>query len=260
MESLEEAAGRIAAAAGSCVLCVDFDGTLAEIVEDPATAVALPQIPELLQRAASSLGRVAVISGRPLAFLEAALAKAPDVSLFGLYGAEARQRDRALANPTIPQDGAARARLDRAIAELEDEAGGIELERKGLSVVVHWRQVPDRADELDALGRAVGERQGLEVLAGKMALELAVPGIGDKGQALRRLAEGMRTACFVGDDRGDLAAFAVLDELADAGLEVIRVAVRSPESPAELVAAADLVVEGPQGTRAFLEAIVAKRG
>lgn len=257
-DSLNEVARQIAAAAQSCVLCVDFDGTLAEIVDDPATAIALPKIPQLLQRAASSLSRVAVISGRPLSFLETALAGAPDLWLFGLYGAESSRRDGALTKPTSRKDHPALARLERAIAELE--AKGVELERKGLSVVVHWRQVPERAAELDGLARAIGERHGLCVLAAKMALELAVPGIGDKGQALRRMAEGLRTACFVGDDRGDLAAFAVLDELAGTGLAAIRVAVHSPESPAELLAAADLVVEGPEGTQALLEAIVAELG
>lgn len=256
--SLGEVARLIGEAGESCVLCIDFDGTLAEIVDDPASAVALPGIPGLLERAASSLGRVAVVSGRPLAFLETALGKVPDVLLFGLYGAEARRRDGALANGSSPVPHSARARLDGAMAELDAMAPGIELERKDLSVVVHWRQAPERAAELDALGRGVAKRHGLEVLAAKMALELAVPGVGDKGHVVRRLATGMRTACFVGDDRGDLAAFAALGELAGAGLQAIRVAVQSPESPAELVAAADLVVEGPAGTRALLQAIVAE--
>jgi trehalose 6-phosphate phosphatase len=56
-----------------------------------------------------------------------------------------------------------------------------------------------------------------------------------------------------GDDLGDLAAFAAAAQLAAAGGDGLRVAVRSAEAPPELLAQADLVVEGPPGLLAFLE-------
>jgi hypothetical protein len=51
----------------------------------------------------------------------------------------------------------------------------------------------------------------------------------------------------VGDDHGDLAAFAAIAAWAGAGTGrvALRVAVASEESPPALLAAADLVVEGP---------------
>jgi trehalose 6-phosphate phosphatase len=50
-----------------------------------------------------------------------------------------------------------------------------------------------------------------------------------------------------GDDLGDLPAFAAAAQLAAAGGEALRVAVRSAEAPPALLAAADLVVDGPPG-------------
>jgi trehalose 6-phosphate phosphatase len=65
---------------------------------------------------------------------------------------------------------------------------------------------------------------------------------------------------MAGDDRGDLVAFDAVAELAASGLGGLRVAVRSAESPPELLALADLVVEGPEGLRALLEGWAAGAG
>jgi trehalose 6-phosphate phosphatase len=74
----------------------------------------------------------------------------------------------------------------------------------------------------------------------------------DKGTAVQALIReaGARRALFAGDDTTDLDAFAVL---AHTGLEhAVRVAVSSDEAPPELVAAADLVVEGTPGLAGIL--------
>ena len=43
----------------------DFDGTLAPIVDDPASALPLPGVVDALEALAGRYGRVGVISGRP---------------------------------------------------------------------------------------------------------------------------------------------------------------------------------------------------
>ena len=63
---------------------------------------------------------------------------------------------------------------------------------------------------------------------------------------------GARSVLVAGDDLGDLAAFATAARTA-CGL---RVAVRSAEAPPDLLAEADLVVEGPAGLREFLRGLV----
>jgi trehalose 6-phosphate phosphatase len=65
-------------------------------------------------------------------------------------------------------------------------------------------------------------------------------------------ASGARAVLVAGDDLGDLPAFAVAGALGGG----LRVAVRSAESPAELLAAADLIVDGPEGVRDLLERLL----
>ena len=48
--------------------------------------------------------------------------------------------------------------------------------------------------------------------------------------------------------------------LAAEGREAVRVAVRSAEAPAQLLAQADLVVDGPPGLRELLERLTARPG
>jgi trehalose 6-phosphate phosphatase len=78
----------------------------------------------------------------------------------------------------------------------------------------------------------------------------------DKGTALTAAAAGLDAACYLGDDRGDLAAFDALDALASGGVQVVRVGVRSPEMPPELERRADLLVEGPPGALALLRSLL----
>ena len=59
---------RLRARAAEAALCLDFDGTLAPIVDDPADAEALPGTVELLGRLARRFAAVAVVSGRPARF------------------------------------------------------------------------------------------------------------------------------------------------------------------------------------------------
>jgi trehalose 6-phosphate phosphatase len=56
----------------------------------------------------------------------------------------------------------------------------------------------------------------------------------------------------VGDDRGDLPAYDALDRMAAQGVHALRVAVASDEAPAELLARADLVLDGPPAVVALL--------
>jgi trehalose 6-phosphate phosphatase len=91
-------------------------------------------------------------------------------------------------------------------------------------------------------------RRGLEVRAARMSVELHPPVATDKGTALLAAADGLDAVCFLADDRGDLPAFDALDRLAAGGAHTVRVGVRSGEAPAELLARADLVVDGPTGS------------
>jgi trehalose 6-phosphate phosphatase len=66
-------------------MCLDFDGTLAPIVDDPNEARPLPGTVELLGHLAARFAAVALLSGRPADYL-AKHAAALGVRYLGLYG------------------------------------------------------------------------------------------------------------------------------------------------------------------------------
>jgi trehalose 6-phosphate phosphatase len=70
------------------------------------------------------------------------------------------------------------------------------------------------------------------------------------------VASPVGAACYLGDDIGDLAAFHALDQLAARGIGTARIAVRSDEAPAELLHAADLTVDAPQGAATLLRTLL----
>jgi trehalose 6-phosphate phosphatase len=249
--------GGVAAIASSTAICLDFDGTLAPIVPDPEAAAPLPEVPALLASLARRFAAVALVSGRPAAWL-AERAGAPGVRYLGLYGAEELVDGRRVVDEAV---AAARPAVRAARQDLAaDEAvagSGAYLEDKDLSVVIHLRRVaePDRwADAVAAAASEVARRHGLEVLPGRLVWELRPPTGGDKGGAVRRVldASGASAVVVAGDDVGDLAAFKAAADLEAAGGQALRVAVRSAEAPAALLAAADLVVDGPDGLRDLL--------
>ena len=112
---------------------------------------------------------------------------------------------------------------------------------------------------MDRTARQVADEHGLELIPGKLVWELRPPVRGDKGDGVRRVVaeSGARAVVVVGDDLGDLPAFAAVAQLAGEGHDGLRVAVRSEEAPPELLAAADLVLEGPEGVLDFLRLLAA---
>jgi trehalose 6-phosphate phosphatase len=251
---------RLRAEAHQAAICLDFDGTLAPIVEDPEAAVAPTGTTELLARLAARYAAVALVSGRPAAFL-AERVPAPGVRHVGLYAMEE------VLDGEVHTDPAAEAYRLAVQAALHDlrahpavTGSGAWLEDKGLAAGVHLRRVsePERwAGPVEQAAAEVARAHGLALAPGKLVYELRPPIERDKGDAVRRVVaeSGARLVMMAGDDLGDLAAFEALDELERSGHEGLKVAVRSAESPAALLQAADLVVDGPEGVRELLGAL-----
>jgi trehalose 6-phosphate phosphatase len=211
-------------------LLFDVDGTLASIVARPElAAVPAPTRAELARLVARYL-LVACISGR--AGEEAA-------ALVGVEGI------RYVGNHGLELDPRA-VELSRAVAAFRDGVG-LPVEDKGLSLSYHYREADDEEAARTAL-EAVAEQaraEGLEARWGRKVLEVRPRAAANKGTAVRALLAdaGARRGLYAGDDTTDLDAFAAL---AEAGLdEFVRVAIASAEGPAELAAAADLVLAGP---------------
>ena len=240
-------------------ILTDFDGTLAPIVEDPTTSRPLPEAVDALHELAGRYRRVAVISGRPAAFLATHLdlANRPEgLVAVGLYGLERADGDEVVTHPA----GADWRAVITSVADLADEAAppGVIVERKGLSLTLHYRTSPSSLEWARAWAAEQADRTGLAHHPARMSEELRPPVSVDKGTAVAELAEGLGAVCFFGDDVGDLPAFEVLDRLAAGGMATLKVGVRSEEAPGELLEAADAVVDGPPGVADVLSRLLAR--
>lgn len=260
---------------------VDFDGTLAPIVDDPDAARPEAGVAELLARLADRFAKVAVVSGRPVAYLADNLAGAGTRSsastrpgagrgagfgateLVGLYGLE-RVLPGATDIQVAPQaegwrqavEGVA-SEADRLVSSAPSELAGLGVERKGLTVTLHYRKAPALAGWVESFAAQQAASTGLVPHPGKMSVELRPPIETDKGTVVAALAEGLNAVCYFGDDLGDLPAFEVLADLRREGVQTLAVAVRSgsgsaEETPPAVLEAADVVVEGTEGAISLL--------
>jgi len=232
-------------------LLVDFDGSLSPIVDRAEDARPLPEAITQLGRLAAQLGRVAIVSGRPVEFLAAQVPIA-GVTYAGLYGIERLHGGKRSIDPrVVPYLDAVAA----AIADARERLPAEVIEPKaGVSVTFHWRPRPELAEEVRAVADELARRHGLAQLHTRMAVELRPPVEVDKGVATRALVEGFDVGAFAGDDTGDLPAFAALAAaVADGTLrQAVRIGVHSPEAVPELIAAVDVLVDGPAGLTALL--------
>lgn len=255
----------------TALIALDFDGTLAPIVTEPAAARPHPQAPSVLRSLAGSIGAVAVVTGRSAGVAAALLgftAQAPprNLSVVGHYGLETWTAVAGVV-PVAGVDprGSERvAHVRAALPALLRDIGaptGTRIEDKGAAVAVHFRATADPHEALSLLLeplRRLAESQGLRLEPGRLVLELR-PGGTDKGTAVISLvhASSAQSACYVGDDLGDIAAFDALDDLRSKGLAVLGVFSGTPDEPglADLAARADLQLAGPDAVVAFLEGL-----
>lgn len=239
------------------VVALDYDGTLAPVVDRPEDAVPAAGAVDVLRDLAGRVGTLALVTGRPAALVVelGGLADVPVLQVLGQYGAQ-RWSAGVLSGPA-PLPGVAGARA--ALLGLLDPEGAW-LEDKDISLVVHTRRAPDPAGALTRLldpVRTLAAQHGLEVHPGRLVLELRPPGF-DKGGALRSLCTPVPSAVlFAGDDLGDLPAFAAVARLREQGVPGLSVCSGAPEGPPALREAADLVVDGPAGVVALLAALLA---
>ncbi len=239
---------RLRESPATTAILLDFDGTLAAIVDDPAAAAPPPGVPEVLDALVGVYSVVAVISGRPVAFLTAHLGSGP--TLVGLYGLERR-----VGGETVVSPDAAHWRdiVERVAAEARVALPPVVgVEHKGLSLTIHLRTAPEHAAEVGRWATAAAGRSGLQVRHARRSVELHPPVHADKGTVASELVGDVTAACFIGDDVGDLPAFDALDALAARVRIAVRLAVSSPELDPALRARADGLVDGPSEVLAIL--------
>jgi trehalose 6-phosphate phosphatase len=233
-----ELLARLAEDPRRAAIFLDVDGVLAPIVPRPEDARVPEDIRAELRRLAVRFALIACVSGRAGDDARAVVG-VPELTYVGNHGLELE--------PHADEWTGRLAALLRTVAWPRTED-------KGLTASLHYRDMDEDAArrELDVIAERA-RTEGFTARYGRKVLELVPPLKADKGTAVRHLLENhhLERALYAGDDTTDLDAFAALD-----GLEAaIRVAVASPEGPAELQRRADLVLDAQSDVLGLLRAL-----
>ncbi|KUI20191.1 haloacid dehalogenase [Mycobacterium sp. GA-1285] len=232
-------------------VCLDFDGTLSGIVNDPDAATLVDGAAEALSALAEQCP-VAILSGRDLADVRARIG-VPGLWYAGSHGFEMVGPDGTEYHNDAAADAV--APLQRAADSLREQLSsiaGAHVEHKRYAVAVHYRNAPDdRVTEIVAATRDYCARFGLRVTTGRKVVELRPDIDWDKGSALKwvhdRLPHEARSVTiYIGDDITDEDAF---DALRAGG---IGIAVRHDEDH-DRPTAASFTLENPDQVREFLD-------
>jgi trehalose 6-phosphate phosphatase len=262
--TISEAIAPLRADPARAGVLLDIDGVLAPIVRhaDDAHVPEPTRVP--LIAVARRYGLVACVSGRQ-ATTARRIVSLGSITYVGNHGAE------------MLRGGAGNIELDPEVAkwaprirEFADEAWTDQLRRlrvraedKDVIRAFHWRGAPDEDAAEAAIREIAGraEEAGLVTHWGRKVLEIRPPVELNKGRGVRRLIEesSLDAAAYVGDDTTDLDAFAALRALVDEKQisHALCVGVTSDETPPELEAQADLLIDGPLGVRTLLAALAA---
>ena len=205
--------------AGSLLLFLDFDGTLAPIVEEPMLAVlpaATRQVLEAL--AAHETITIAIVSGRSLGDVKGRVGL-PALIYAGNHGLEIEGRGLAYEHPKALVLKAAVREITERIAEHTASLEGIEIESKGLTSSIHYRRAARSAQiHLEALLRDIVKTDdpNIEIREGKMVHEIRPRVDWDKGTAVNWIRQQLDQPdvlpIVVGDDITDENAFVAFDD------------------------------------------------
>lgn len=203
-----------------CALFLDFDGTLVDLAASPDAVMVAPGLAQLLAAVAAQLdGRLAIVSGRPVAQIDTMLAPLT-LAAAGVHGAERRDANGDWHYANTPSLDQARLHL-RPLVEAHS---GLLLEEKRGAMALHYRLAPAlEAACMQAMRAAQAACPGTVLLHGKMVLELKPAGV-DKGAVLAEFLQeppfkGHRPL-FIGDDTTDEAAIIYAQQVGGIGVKV----------------------------------------
>ncbi|MFG1701748.1 trehalose-phosphatase [Nonomuraea sp. M3C6] len=234
----------------------DYDGTIAPIMRDPGAVFPVAGAVERLRALTKLVGRVAIVSARPAAFLCDRFSGAPQVRLFGLYGLQT------VVDGHVRTDAEAQRWAPVVRRLIEDAArdlpGEILVEDKALMVALHYRAAPSLRGAVERWSSRKAAELGLREQHGRMVVELKPPLERDKGTTIARETETLACAWYFGDDLSDARAFDALRgrEARDPAFMGVRVAVANGETGDELARVADFTVDSPEHTPTLLDQVI----
>lgn len=201
-------------------LFLDYDGTLAPIVTDPARAIPVAEVPATIDLLVSSKARivVAIVTGRRIDEVRKLLGLQSPALFSGVHGMEftGRQGKNEFIAPALACRPSL-ARVRRWLQRNVPPERGFRIEDKVVAVGLHCREAdPVESRTLGKKFAAFVEREtpDLKLLHLKMLLE-AVPRAAGKGRAVKRLTRRIRKSyvtVYFGDDTTDEDAFGALGD------------------------------------------------
>lgn len=200
----------------------DVDGTLAAIKPRPEdVSIPVDTVRDLERLAQRCAGAVALVSGRPVAELDALVAPLR-LPVAGVHGAERRDFQGKVTR--IALDPATVSTLGRELEQAITALPGTALENKGMAFALHYRQGLQHQRALEALVDGLTVRfPELVVQPGKCVLELKPRGV-NKGAAINDFMQQSpfvgRIPVFIGDDLTDEAGFEAVNTLAGISIKV----------------------------------------
>lgn len=225
----------------------DFDGVLSPIVPRPEDAKPTARNIELLTELQKHITLIAAVSGRAVADVRGRIGL-EEMVYSGNHGLERWQDGEVVVAPAVAPYVPA---MQELVAELRDKLPeGTEIEDKGATYTIHYRNAPDPAaaqTQLAAILTSLTEGRDLRVHEGRMIFELRPPLDMNKGTVFRQIIEeyDLQAALYLGDDTTDADALIAAKELRDAGkCYALGVGVIDAETPIIVQESADITASG----------------
>jgi trehalose 6-phosphate phosphatase len=265
--TLEQALAPLTADPARAGVLLDVDGTLAPIVRHADDAHVPEPTRTPLIAVAKRYGFVACVTGRR-ATVARRIVSLGTITYVGNHGSEILRggSTEVEVDPEV-QAWTQRVRAFAAAHEGDDDLRRLRVRSEDKEAIAgfHWRGAPDEAAAEVAVRRLgqQAEAEGFVTHFGRKVLEVRPPVALDKGRGIVRVigdrVPALAVALYAGDDVTDLDGFRGLRELVRDGRlgAAVCVGVRSEETPPELEAEADVLVDGPGGVRAMLAHLAA---
>jgi trehalose 6-phosphate phosphatase len=249
-DKLDEVKARINQASG-LLLFLDFDGTLAPIVAQPARAALPSATRQLLNELAELRGiTIAIVSGRALADITQRVGICALIYA-GNHGLEIEGRGLSFTHPRAAELAPELCKIAASLFGWSNVRTGVEVEPKGLTTSLHYRRASTEDQlELERFVRAIvpPDDPNFEIRNGKMVYEIRPRVDWDKGKAMEWLRDQLgqpgALPIVAGDDITDEDAFTAFDN-------AVTICV-SPRQPT----AASYQLGSPDDVRAFLDWLV----